>query len=141
MAATTIGENDRVLMSRLMRGDEEAFAEFFEGSIGPLSQLARERTRGDESAADAAVRRTLVEAVRNLDSWRGRTSVQSWLATIYADAARSVSAADDSAGSIRETVHREWQAVTTRRAQKRVLTSLAFAILLGTIILLFNCPG
>ena len=140
MANTTIEENDRILMSRLMRGDEEAFTQFFEQNIEPLSRFARERTRGDESAADATVRRTLVEAVRNLDSWRGRTSIEAWLTTIYADVARSTSA-DDSPGPIRETVHHEWQAVTTRRAQKRVLTSIAFAILLGVIILLFNCPG
>ena len=140
MATTTIEENDRILMSRLMRGDEEAFTQFFDQNIEPLSQFARERTRGDQSAADATVRRTLVEAVRNLDSWRGRTSVQSWLTTIYADVARST-AADDTPGPIREIVHREWQAVTTKRAQKRVMTSLVAAIVVGTIILLFNCPG
>lgn len=140
MANTTVEENDRILMSRLMRGDEEAFTQFFEQNISHLSQFARERTRGDDSAADATVRRTFVEAVRNLDSWRGRTSVQSWLTAIYSDVARSTGAGD-TPGPIRETVHKEWQAVTTRRAQKRVLTSLAFAILLGVIILLFNCPG
>ncbi len=126
-------------MSRLMRGDEEAFTQFFAQNIEPLSRLARDRTRGDERSAEAMVRRTLLEAVRNLDSWRGRTSVQSWLTTIYTDVERST-AADDSSGPIREIVHREWQAVTTRRAQKRVLRALAFAILLSVIILLFNCP-
>ena len=136
-----VEQSDRILMSRVVRGDEEAFAEFFDTSFESLHAYALTRAGGDEAAADDVVRRTFLESVRMLETWRGQAPVITWLKTISQTVPRQPAEGPIDHGALREAVHVEWQDFTPRRAQTRVFTSLVLAIIVALIILLFNCPG
>jgi RNA polymerase sigma-70 factor (ECF subfamily) len=77
----TIEHADRFLVARLLRGDEDAFAEFFNGNFAPLYRFALPRV-GDEDAAEEVVQTTLCRAVRKLASYRGEAALLTWLTTI-----------------------------------------------------------
>jgi hypothetical protein len=140
MTNSSVEQSDRILMSRVIRGDEEAFAEFFDTNFGELHAYALSRA-GNEAAADDVVRRTFLESVRMLETWRGQSPVITWLKTISQTVPREPAPEPIDHAALREAVHLEWQEITTRRAQKRVFTSLVLAIIVAFIILLFNCPG
>ncbi len=72
----------RFLVARLLRGDEEAFTEFFEASFGPLYRFALPRVGGDADAAEEVVQTTLCRAVRKLATYRGEAALLTWLTTI-----------------------------------------------------------
>lgn len=141
MANASVEESDRILMARLIRADEEAFGQFFDLVFPPLHDAAREKA-ASEDAAENLVKATLFDAVRSLDTWRGQMPVVAWVTRMLEEKWSAGGLAGDSAPgeSVRSAVHAEWQAVTTRRAQRRVVTSLIFAIVVAFIILLFNCP-
>jgi RNA polymerase sigma-70 factor, ECF subfamily len=73
---------DRFLAGRLLRGDEDAFTDFFEASFAPLFRFALPRLDGDEDAAEEIVQTTLVRAVRKLSTYRGEAALLTWLTTI-----------------------------------------------------------
>ena len=73
---------DRFLVARLLRGDEDAFAEFFEASFAPLYRFALPRVGGDAGLAEELVQTTLVRAVRKLATYRGEAALLTWLTTI-----------------------------------------------------------
>ena len=73
---------DRFLVARLLRGDEEAFAQFFEESFAPLFRFALPRVGGDAGLAEELVQTTLVRAVRKLATYRGEAALLTWLTTI-----------------------------------------------------------
>jgi RNA polymerase sigma-70 factor (ECF subfamily) len=73
---------DRFLVARLLRGDEEAFTDFFEASFAPLFRFALPRLDGDEDTAEELVQTTLVRAVRKLSTYRGEAALLTWLTTI-----------------------------------------------------------
>jgi RNA polymerase sigma-70 factor (ECF subfamily) len=73
---------DRFLVARLLRGDEDAFAEFFDASAASLYRFALPRMGGDASAAEEIVQTTLCRAVRKLDTYRGEAALLTWLTTI-----------------------------------------------------------
>ena len=73
---------DRFLVGRLLRGDEAAFAEFFEASFAPLFRFALPRVDGDADAAEDCVQTTLCRAVRGLGTYRGEAALLTWLTTI-----------------------------------------------------------
>lgn len=77
----TIEHADRFLVARLLRGDEDAFAEFFDRNFAALYRFALPRT-GDEDAAEEVVQTTLCRAVRKLASYRGEAALLTWLTTI-----------------------------------------------------------
>lgn len=72
---------DRALVRRLVSGDEDAFAEFFDDYFPRLFRFAVRRL-GDDDAAEEVVQATLVQAVRKLDTWRGEAALFTWLCTI-----------------------------------------------------------
>jgi RNA polymerase sigma-70 factor (ECF subfamily) len=72
---------DRLLVARLLRGDEEAFTTFFDTHFGPLYRFALPRI-GDDDAAEEIVQTTLCRAVRKLASYRGEAALLTWLTTI-----------------------------------------------------------
>lgn len=72
---------DRFLVARLLRGDEEAFTEFFDRSFAPLYRFALPRV-ADADAAEEVVQATLCRAVRKLGSYRGEAALLTWLTTI-----------------------------------------------------------
>ncbi len=136
-----VEQSDRILMSRVIRGDEEAFSEFYDTNFEPLHAYALTRAGGNEAIADDVVRRTFADAVQTLETWRGQAPVITWLKNISQTVPRNETPGSIDHEALREGVHDEWQEITTRRAQKRVFTSLMAAIIVALIILLFNCPG
>jgi RNA polymerase sigma-70 factor (ECF subfamily) len=73
---------DRFLVARLLRGDEAAFAEFFEANFAPLFRFALPRVDGDADAAEDVVQTTLCRAVRKFSTYRGEAALLTWLTTI-----------------------------------------------------------
>ncbi|HUP48989.1 MAG TPA: hypothetical protein VNA04_09405 [Thermoanaerobaculia bacterium] len=132
--------DDRILVSRLLRGDEEAFSRFFETSFEPLLDFAIGRAGGDAPAATAVVEVTLRRAVRQLDGWRAELPLQRWLETKCAETLAEPPPLRRGAADARAAVHAEWQEETTRRARKRVFTSLAVAAVLAAFVVFVNCP-
>jgi len=72
---------DRLLVERMLRGDEEAFAMFFDAHFGPLFRFTLRRTDGNADAAEEIVQMTLCTAVRKLATFRGEASLLTWLVT------------------------------------------------------------
>lgn len=72
---------DRFLVARLLRGDEDAFTEFFDRNFAALYRFALPRV-GDEDVAEEVVQTTLCRAVRKLASYRGEAALLTWLTTI-----------------------------------------------------------
>lgn len=136
-----VEQSDRILMSRVIRGDEEAFSEFYDTNFEPLHAYALARAGGDEAIADDIVRQTFSDAVLTLETWRGQAPVITWLENISQTVPRHETSGPIDHAALREGVHVEWQEITTRRAQKRVFTSLMAAVIVALVILLFNCPG
>ena len=71
----------RILVKRMLRGDQEAFAAFFDAHFAPLFRFALRRTGGDADAAEEIVQATLSAAVRKLATFRGEASLLTWLTT------------------------------------------------------------
>lgn len=74
--------DDKILVSRLLAGEEQAFREFFDEYFDRLYRFAMARTRGEADISEEASQRALCRAVRRLDSFRGDASLFSWLAQI-----------------------------------------------------------
>lgn len=72
---------DRLLVRRLLAGDERAFDEFFADYFPRLFRFAVARLRDDDAAEDV-VQATLMQAVRKLHTWRGEAALFTWLCTI-----------------------------------------------------------
>jgi RNA polymerase sigma-70 factor (ECF subfamily) len=73
---------DRFLVARLLRGDEDAFTQFFDANFPALYRFALPRVGGDGDAAEEVVQLALVRAVRKLASYRGEAALLTWLTTI-----------------------------------------------------------
>lgn len=105
-----MSKSDQNLVERLLAGDERAFREFFDEYFDRLYRFGLSRVRDNPSLAEEAAQRALCRAVRKLDSFRGESSLFSWLAGICRneladlleisnrDAARQVSLESDPAG-------------------------------------------
>ena len=78
----TADHPDRFLVARLLRGDEDAFTDFFDASFAPLFRFVLPRLDGDEDAAEEIVQTTLMRAVRKLSTYRGEAALLTWLTTI-----------------------------------------------------------
>lgn len=74
--------DERFLVGRMVRGDENAFEEFFGAHFGPLFRFALPRVGGDADAAEEVVQLALCRAVRKLATYRGEASLLTWLCTI-----------------------------------------------------------
>ena len=105
-----MSKSDQKQVERLLAGDERAFREFFDEYFDRLYRFALSRARNDSSLAEEAAQRAVCRAVRKLDSFRGESSLFSWLAGICRneladlfeisnrDAARQVSLDSDPSG-------------------------------------------
>jgi RNA polymerase sigma-70 factor, ECF subfamily len=78
---TDLESADRLLVRRMLRGDEEAFSEFFDAHFSALFRFALRRTNGDADAAEEVVQTTLCTAIRKLATFRGEASLLTWLMT------------------------------------------------------------
>jgi RNA polymerase sigma-70 factor (ECF subfamily) len=74
--------SDRVLVKRLLRGEERAFEAFFASYFPRLYRFALARLGHDHDAAEDAVQATLCRAITVLASWRGEASLFTWLCTL-----------------------------------------------------------
>lgn len=76
-----LAEYDRVLVKRLIKGDERAFEEFFDTYFPRLFRFALVRLDGDEDAAEEVAQATLCQVIRKLETYRGEAALFTWLCT------------------------------------------------------------
>jgi RNA polymerase sigma-70 factor (ECF subfamily) len=99
-------DKDRVLVKALIKGSERDFNQFFEQYFTRLYRFAVSRMQDEEAVKDI-VQTTMMNAIKNLDSYRGEAALFTWLCQIcrneingyYRKLARSVPevTADDEA--------------------------------------------
>jgi RNA polymerase sigma-70 factor, ECF subfamily len=86
---------DTELVSRMLAGDQRAFNRFFETYAERIAGFAGRRCALDPSAIEDIVQMTMINAMRNLTSFRGDSTLFTWLCTIcrnlLADHQRKVS--------------------------------------------------
>ena len=80
--ADSTERSDRLLVARMLRGDEEAFASFFDTHFQPLYRFALQRVGGDADVAEEVAQTTMCRAMRKLSTYRGEASLMTWLCTI-----------------------------------------------------------
>jgi RNA polymerase sigma-70 factor (ECF subfamily) len=73
---------DKVLVARLLMGEEPAFSQFFADHYQRLYRFALARTDRDAGAAEDAAQATLARALANLASYRGEAQLFTWLCAI-----------------------------------------------------------
>lgn len=73
--------DDRDLVRRLLRGDEAAFASFFDTYSSRLYRFAATRLHNDGDAAEEVVQVTLGRALSKLATYRGEAALFTWLCT------------------------------------------------------------
>jgi RNA polymerase sigma-70 factor, ECF subfamily len=106
-------EEDRLLVQRLLAGDQAALRQFFDEYFDRLYRFAYARLRGDAALAEDAAQNTLARALRGLAGFRGEAGLFSWLAQIcrneIADmvekASRQRAESLDIAGRARDAAH------------------------------------
>jgi DNA-directed RNA polymerase specialized sigma24 family protein len=69
----------RKLVARLRAGDEYAFHVFFDTCFDPLFHYAMHRFDGDLDRSRALAQATLVQAMRELNTFRGDISLFVWV--------------------------------------------------------------
>jgi RNA polymerase sigma-70 factor (ECF subfamily) len=74
--------SDKVLVRRLLAGEEAAFRLFFDGHFPRLYRFALRRTEGDHDAAEEIAQKTLITAMRKLHTFRGEATLFTWLCAI-----------------------------------------------------------
>ena len=77
-----IVQTDRALVKRILRGDEEAFEEFFRCYFPRLFRFALARLKYDRDAAEEVVQATLCHAISVLKTFRGEAPLFTWLCTL-----------------------------------------------------------
>ena len=73
---------DKDLATRILRGEEGAFDQFFEGHFPGLYRFALARVNGDEDAAEEAAQVTLCKALTKMHTYRAEATLFTWLCTI-----------------------------------------------------------
>jgi RNA polymerase sigma-70 factor (ECF subfamily) len=73
--------SDRELVERMLSGEEEAFAEFFDGHFPRLFRFALARLDQDADAAEEVVQAVMCRAVAKLKTYRGEALLFTWLCT------------------------------------------------------------
>ncbi len=73
---------ERELVERMRRGDQQAFNVFFNTYATRLAAFAARRSALDAAALEDVVQQTLIKAVRNLGGFRAEASLLTWLCQI-----------------------------------------------------------
>jgi RNA polymerase sigma-70 factor (ECF subfamily) len=73
---------ERELVERMRRGDQQAFNVFFDQYASRLAAFAARRSALDAASIEDVVQQTMIKAVRNLDGFRGEASLLTWLCQI-----------------------------------------------------------
>jgi RNA polymerase sigma-70 factor (ECF subfamily) len=74
--------DEHELVSKMRRGDRRAFNEFFDTYVPRLTSFASRRSSLDSAAIEDVVQQTMINAMRNLDGFRGGSSLFTWLCKI-----------------------------------------------------------
>ena len=74
--------DDKRLVRKLLRGDEQAFDAFFSDNFARLYRFALVRLGDDADGASDVAQITLTKAVRKLQTYRGESSLFTWLCAI-----------------------------------------------------------
>src|SRR5262245_20285564 len=80
--ATTVYEEDRKLVARMLEGERRAFAAFFTTHAQRLPAFLARRSQLSADRTDEVVQKTLIKALRYLESYRGEAALFTWLCTI-----------------------------------------------------------
>lgn len=72
-------DHDRMLVKRLLRGDDRAFDDFISDFYPRLFRFAVARLGGDRDAAQDVVQETFEQALPRLGSYRGEAALLTWL--------------------------------------------------------------
>ena len=75
------GASERQLVARMLAGEEEAFAEFFDGHFPRLYRFAMPRLNHDSAAAEEVVQLVMCRAIARLETYRGEAMLFTWLCT------------------------------------------------------------
>lgn len=70
------------LIARMRGGDERAFHQFFDAYASRLGAFVARRCALDEAAIEDAVQMTLINAIRGLSTFRGGSTLFTWLCQI-----------------------------------------------------------
>src|SRR4051794_9873593 len=73
--------NDKALAARMVKGEERAFSEFFDGYFAPLFRFSLSRLDGNEAAAEDVVQSAMTKAIAKLATYRGEATLMTWLCT------------------------------------------------------------
>lgn len=73
---------DRALVSRMRRGDDRAFDEYFERYFQSVYRFALSRLGGDTELAKEIAQATICTGIEKLDGYRGEASLFTWLCAI-----------------------------------------------------------
>jgi len=74
--------DEQELIDRMRRGDERAFNEFFDAFGARLAAFASRRCALDAAGLEDVVQVTMINAMRGLQSFRGGSSLFTWLCQI-----------------------------------------------------------
>jgi RNA polymerase sigma-70 factor (ECF subfamily) len=74
--------DERDLISRMRRGEQRAFDQFFDAYAERLGSFAARRSALDAAAIEDVVQMSMINAMRNLHSFRGESSLFTWLCQI-----------------------------------------------------------
>lgn len=74
--------DERDLVNRMLRGDQRAFDAFFDAYASRLGSFAARRSSLDASAIEDVVQTTMINAMRSLATFRGGSSLFTWLCQI-----------------------------------------------------------
>ena len=75
-------DDEKVLVDRMLAGDQRAFDAFFNAYFDRLYRFALVRLRGDADVAEDVVQQTLCRAVEKLKHFRGEAALFTWLCQI-----------------------------------------------------------
>jgi RNA polymerase sigma-70 factor (ECF subfamily) len=74
--------DERELVDRMRRGEQAAFDRFFDSFAARLGAFAARRSALDPAALEDVVQMTLINAIRSLGSFRGDSTLFTWLCQI-----------------------------------------------------------
>lgn len=74
--------DEQELIDRMRRGDQRAFDQFFETYAARLGAFAARRSALDSAAIEDIVQMTMINAMRSLGSFRGGSTLFTWLCQI-----------------------------------------------------------
>ena len=76
-----MSHKDRALVTRILNGDEAAFAQFFDAAYPVLYRFALVRLGCDRDAAGDVAQATICTAIAKLQTFRGEAGLLTWLCT------------------------------------------------------------